>query len=193
MKKIVIFSISALITSLSILACEFTITNDPQAGYKEVYIAFNSNLANVVNRQTLATSPGIEQEEDTKKEIKKNNFIIKKGSRGTTPFTKWFDVFIPLKATDEFQRLYRVQMHYCSKDNAMTITQIKNGEINKDRFTIINYLKPDQAIKAHQHCPAHATGHESQEKYEKNLQLSNPSVHQPEVLIYPLGDKELLP
>lgn len=192
MKKMNIVLVSTMLLTITAGACEFTITNDMP--YNKIYIAFNSNLANIVSENTLKTSPGIEQSEE-KKEIKKENFSIAKNNKGKTPFTKWFDVFVPLQGSGQFERRFRVKMHYCSEDNNMTLSQIKNKAINEKRFTIVDFQHKHEAAMAHTHCPAHAPGyeHERQAKFEQNTELTNPGISQLESIVHPFGDKELLP
>jgi hypothetical protein len=193
MKRIQNILLTTVLTGLSVSACEFTIINDGKSGYSKIYIAFNEHLADVVSEIILRTSPG---KEDSKEHgsVTKNNFAISQHDQGKTPFTKWFDVFVPYnKKNNQFKRLYRVKMNYCANDNTMTLSQIKQKTINMKRFSILDYTVPSQAARSHTHCKPHASGHEHREAYEKNTTLSNPGISQPEVLVRPFGDKELLP
>lgn len=191
-----LFTISFLALGTSLGGCEFTILND--LDYAKIYVSMNKDLADVVSETTLKNSSSSETSEG--KTVTKKNLAITKNKKGKTPFTKWFDIYVPLKSNGQFERRYRVNMHYC-KDaafNTMALSDIKNRKIDMKRFTVINFHDENQANEAHMNCPAHAPAYEHEHDYhrarfEKNMQLTNPGIQQPEILVRPFGDKELLP
>lgn len=195
MKKMNSIALGIMTLNLTLGACEFTITND--LDYPRIYVSMNINLADVVSEKTLQDSSTSETSDG--KTVKKKDFAIYRNQKRKTPFTKWFDIYVPLKTNGQFERRYRVKMHYC-KDaafNSMTLSAIKNKKIDMKRFAIVNFHDENQANEAHMHCPQHAATfehqHEYEAKFEKNTQLSNPGIQQLEQIVHPFGDKELLP
>lgn len=206
MKKINILTLSIMALNITLGACEFTITND--SDYNKIYISMNANLADVVSEQTLINSTSTDEEEKgeikkAKDKIIKKDFAIFKNSKGTTPFTKQFDVYIPLKSNGQYERRYRVHMKYCDgkPSNCMTISEIKNKKINMNRFDVCDYSIKHEAGKAGQFCKPHAPTfehkHEYEAKREKELQLNEATeqeIKNPGYLLEnPFLYKEILP
>lgn len=178
MKKISLVSILTLTIGLHSAACEFTIFNDHVAGFKVIYVSLNETLANVVSKETLKEKGAIR---------------IKQHAAATTPFTKWFDIYVPRKADGQYERAFRVNMGYCSEENDMTLSQIKSKQINMKRFKVADFSKHHETKAAHTLCDSHDQACIKQEKMAPHLSLEKTRISKPEGIYNPYGDKILIP
>lgn len=198
MKTMNVAMIAILGLNAMLGACEFSITNDTS---QTVYISMNEKLKDMASEKELQNSSSIDPEDD-KKTVKKD-LAIEPGSTETTPFTKWFDVYTKNNDSDMYQRAYHVKMKYCSQDNAMTITQIKNHTINMKRFEVTDFAqKPCGCHAQHTQAPikreAHAPGFEHEHEYrakqsKSGAQLTNANVPTIQAIDDPFEGKTLLP
>lgn len=196
-----IITITALMLNIALGACEFTITNDTD--YRKIYVSMNMKLADVVSEQTLIDSTSSDEEEggetkNQKDKVVKKDFAVSKGGKGTTPFTKQFDIFVPQKSNGQYERRYRVHMKYCDGKpaNSMKVSEIDNTAynakhckdsdiknnnnlkdicerkktINMKRFDVIDFKHPEQACKAGGLCAPHASTFEHEHEYHAKIE-----------------------
>lgn len=175
----ILFSMMIVIGSNS-AACEFTIFNDHQAGHKMIYVAFDEKLSNVVSKETL------------KAEVKDKKAIsVKQHAAGTTPFTKFFDIYVPRKEDGQYERAFRVNMNYCGEENDMTVSQIKNKQISMKRFKVADFSKHEEAKTAHTLVHDHGTDYIHEHSVMPQVEANHATDQEP--MVNPLGDKILIP